>query len=168
MFQHMLVPWDGSPQAERMLPALAWLARRLSIPMMLLSVLDPEASPPAALQEGRGDQRLQGLVTQLMGEGVQAASMVAAGRPAATILRVAEQQGCNLIALSMASHSPPGQGLLGEVTDRGFHRSHIPLLLMPPYPAPPSAASEGAIATLIVPLDGSSLADTALPYAEHL
>ena len=168
MFQHMLVPWDGSPQAERMLPALAWLARRLSIPMMLLSVLDPEASPPAALQEGRGDQRLQGLVTQLTGEGVQAASMVAAGRPAATILRVAEQQGCNLIALSMASHSPPGQGMLGEVTDRVFHRSHIPLLLMPPYPAPPAAESEGAIATLIVPLDGSPLAETALPYAEHL
>jgi nucleotide-binding universal stress UspA family protein len=168
MFHHMLVPWDGSPQAERMLPALVWLARCLNIPLTLLSVLDPEASPSPAPPEGDGDQRLQGLVTRLTGEGVQAASMVAAGRPAATILRVAEQQGCNLIALSMASHSPPGQGMLGEVTDRVFHRSHIPLLLIPPHSGPPSAESEGAIATLIVPLDGSPLAETALPYAEHL
>jgi nucleotide-binding universal stress UspA family protein len=166
MFHHMLVPWDGSPQAERILPALVWLVKRLSMPLTLLSVLDPEASPPPALQEG--DQRLQGLVTQLTEEGVQVASMVAAGRPAATILRVAEQQGCNLIALSMASHSPPGQGMLGEVADRVFHRSYIPLLLIPPHPAPPWAESEGAIATLIVPLDGSPLAETALPYAEHL
>jgi nucleotide-binding universal stress UspA family protein len=168
MFHHMLVPWDGSPQAERMLPALVWLTRRLSVPLTLLSVLDPAASPPPAPLEGEGDQRLQGLVTQLIGEGVQAASMVALGRPAAAILRVAEQQECNLIALSMLSHSPPGQAMLGELTDRVFHRSHIPLLLIPPHPVPPSAAAEGALATLIVPLDGSPLAETALPYAEHL
>jgi nucleotide-binding universal stress UspA family protein len=168
MFHHILAPWDGSPQAERMLPALVWLARRLNIPLTLLSVLDPEAVPSPAPPDGIGSQRLQGLVTRLMGEGVQAASIVAVGRPAAAILRVAEQQGCNLIALSMASHSPPGQDLLGGVTDRVFHRSHIPLLLIPPHPGPPSAEPEGAIATLIVPLDGSPLAETALPYAEHL
>lgn len=168
MFQHMLVPLDSSPQAIRMLPPLVWLAKRLSIPLTLLSVLDSEASPPPARLEGEGAQRLQGLVSQLMGEGVQATSMVAVGRPVEAILRVAEQQGCNLIALSRSTRHPPGQGTLGGVTDRVFHRSHIPLLLLPPEPAVPPGEPEGAMATLIVPLDGSPLAETALPYAEHL
>jgi nucleotide-binding universal stress UspA family protein len=168
MFQRMLVPLDGSPQAEQILPALVWLARRFSIPLTLLSVLDPDAALPAAQMEGEGVQQLQGLVAQLMGEGVQAASMVVVGRPAAAILRVAEHQGCNLIALSMSTHHPPGQGILGGVTDRVFHRSHIPLLLIPPQPAPSLGEPEGSIATLIVPLDGSPLAEAALPYAEHL
>src|SRR5918912_3862768 len=155
MFQHMLVPLDGSPQAERMLPALVWLANRLPIPLTLLSVLDTQASPSPALLEAEGAQRLQGLAAQLTREGVRATAMVAAGRPVETILRVAEQQGCNLITLSMSTHHPQGQGLLGGVTDRIFHRSDMPLLLMPPQPSTPPEGLEGTIASLIVPLDGS-------------
>jgi CRP/FNR family transcriptional regulator len=164
----MLVPLDRSPQAERMLPVLVWLAKRLGIPLTLLSVLEPEASAPPAPLQGEGARRLQGLVSQLTGEGVQATSMVVVGSPVEAILRVAEQQGCNLIALSMSTHYPPRQGMLGGVTDRLFHRSHIPLLLLPPQPAVPPGEPEGAIATLIVPLDGSPPAETALPYAEYL
>jgi nucleotide-binding universal stress UspA family protein len=166
MFQHILVPLDGSPRAERILPALVWLAKHFSIPLTLLRVLDPDAALPAAQPEAEGVQ--QGLVAQLQEEGVQATSMVVVGAPAAAILQVAEQKGCNLVALSMSSHHPPGQGILGGVTDRVFHRSHIPLLLMPPPPARASREVEGPIATLMVPLDGSPLAEAALPYAEHL
>ncbi|HSF28933.1 MAG TPA: universal stress protein [Candidatus Tectomicrobia bacterium] len=168
MFQHMLVPLDGSPQAEWILPAVVWLARRFGIPLTLLSVQDPDAAQPAAQPEGEGPQHLQGLAARLKEEGVQATSMVVVGRPAAAILRMAEQQGCNLIALSMSTHHTPGPGILGGVTDRVFHRSHIPLLLMPPQSAPSPGEPEGSIATLMVPLDGSPLAEAALPYAEHL
>jgi nucleotide-binding universal stress UspA family protein len=54
------------------------------------------------------------------------------------------------------------------VTDKVFHASQIPLLLIPPLTAEPSAAAAQVPITLIVPLDGSSLAEAALPFAEDL
>jgi CRP/FNR family transcriptional regulator len=54
------------------------------------------------------------------------------------------------------------------VTDKIFHASQIPLLLIPPVAAEPPVSPPRAPTTLIVPLDGSALAEAALPFAEDL
>jgi nucleotide-binding universal stress UspA family protein len=167
MFRRMLVPLDGSPQADRILPYASWLAHHLRIPILLLSILDLRA---AASTRGHGDveQDLQRAVDCLHQEGVQATMATTAGRPAEEILGVAEGQACDLIVLSTSTRQGTGRGTLGPVTDKVFHASQIPLLLLPPLSAERPMSSPYAPTTLIVPLDGSPLAEAALPFAEDL
>ena len=43
MFQKMLIPLDGTELAEGILPYVSQLARGFDIPIVLLSVVDPDA-----------------------------------------------------------------------------------------------------------------------------
>jgi nucleotide-binding universal stress UspA family protein len=167
MFHRMLVPLDGSAQADRILPYASWLAKCLHIPILLLSIIDLRAASSA---RGQGDveQQLQQAVDRLRREGVQADVAITAGRPAEEILGVAESQGCDLIVLSTSTRPRSGTGILGRVTDKVFHASQIPLLLIPPAAAEPPMSPPYASSTLIVPLDGSALAEAALPFAADL
>jgi nucleotide-binding universal stress UspA family protein len=167
MFHRMLVPLDGSAQAARILPYASWLADRLRIPILLLSIVDLRA---AASARGQGDveQQLQQAVDRLLREGVPATVAITAGRPAEEILGVAESQGCDLIALFTSTNRSIGRATLGPVTDKIFHASQIPLLLIPPQAAEPPISPSHAPTTLIVSLDGSALAEAALPFAEEL
>ena len=112
MFRRMLVPLDGSPQADRILPYASWLANRLRIPILLLSIVDLRLASSA---RGQGDveQQLQQAVDRLHREGVQATVAMTAGRPAGEILGVAESQGCDLIVLSTSTRQGAGRGVLG-------------------------------------------------------
>jgi nucleotide-binding universal stress UspA family protein len=167
MFHRMLVPLDGSPEADRILPYAASWASRLRIPMLLLSIVDLRV---ASSVRGHGDveRQLQQGVDRLHREGVQATVAVTAGRPAEEILGVAESQGCDLIVLSTSTRQGAGQGILGRVTDKVFHASQFPLLLIPPLAVEPSMRVPQIPTRIIVPLDGSALAEAALPFAEEL
>jgi nucleotide-binding universal stress UspA family protein len=167
MFHRMLVPLDGSAQADRILPYASWLANRLHIPILLLSIVDLRVASSA---RGRGDveQQLQQAVDRLHREGMQATMAITAGRPAEEILGVAASQGCDLIVLSTSTRQRIGRGALGLVTDKVFHASQIPLLLIPPVAAEPSMSLPQPLTTIIVPLDGSAHAEAALPFAEDL
>jgi nucleotide-binding universal stress UspA family protein len=167
MFQRMLVPLDGSAQADRILPYASLLANRLHIPILLLSIVDLRV---ASSVRGRGDveQQLQQAVDHLHREGVQATMAITAGRPAEEILGVAESQGCDLIALFTSTRQNAERGILGLVTDKVFHASQIPLLLIPPAATPSLTSLPQAPSTLIVSLDGSALAEAALPFAEDM
>jgi nucleotide-binding universal stress UspA family protein len=69
----------------------------------------------------------------------------------------------------MTTHGRSGIGrwLLGSVTDRVLHTTANPLLMVRAYDQehPPEAVK---FETIIVPLDGSSLAEQVLPHAEAL
>ncbi|MGH8057184.1 MAG: universal stress protein, partial [Candidatus Entotheonellia bacterium] len=166
MFQKVLVPLDGSEQADRILPYVSRLARGLNIPVVVMSVVESGASSKVDRLKVEAEGHLQTVVTQLAGKGIQAEAAVTMGRPAEEIVRIAERQGCNLIALAMQSKGAAGRGTLGSVTDKVIHASQIPTLTIPPQPGEQQLEQEAPIATIIVPLDGSPLAETALSYAE--
>jgi nucleotide-binding universal stress UspA family protein len=167
MFQRMLVPLDGSAQADRILPYVSGLAAHLHIPILLLSIVDLWVAS-SARGRGEAEQQLQQAADRLHQDGVQTTMAVTAGKPAEEILGVAESQGCDLIVLSTSTRQGNGRGTLGRVTDKVFHASQIPLLLIPPQTTASPTSQFLAPSTLIVPLDGSSLAEAALPFAEDL
>jgi len=168
MFQKVLIPLDGSEQADRILPYVSRLARGLNIPAVVMSVVESGSSSKVDRLKVEAEGHLQQVVTQLVGKGVQAEAAVTTGRPAEEIVRMAERQGCNLIALAMQSKGAAGRGTLGSVTDKVIHASQIPTLTIPPQPGEQQPEPEAPLATIIVPLDGSPLAETALSYAEDL
>ena len=168
MFQHVLVPLDGSPQADTILPYVTALARQLQMAITLLSVADSRGAVLPGSVPRDVSERLHMLAGRLTDLGVPTATAVAVGGPTKEILRIADDRRCDLIALSTSTGSSSAQSTLGRVADKVFHTSHMPLLLLPPQPAETPSAAAPPITTLILPLDGSPLAESALTYAEDL
>lgn len=59
-----------------------------------------------------------------------------------------------------------GRGILGSVTDKVAHSADVPVLTITPEKTRAYHGKEGIILSrVILPLDGSELAEQALPYA---
>lgn len=177
--QPILVPLDGTDEAEDILPFVWQIARGGNLPLILHGVVEPNASEfPSSMELHLlyGDQleasalahaacRLRMVAGRLDDEGVATRVKATVGRPAEDIHRVADEEGCGLIAMSTHSRSALGRAILGNVTDRVIHASSVP--------APKKArAYQGREATplktIMLPPDGSQLAARAVPCAEAL
>jgi nucleotide-binding universal stress UspA family protein len=113
-------------------------------------------------------RRLQEVVKRLAEDGVKAEAVVSFGPVAEEIVREAERRGCDLIAMSTHGRTPLGRGILGSVTDKVIHSSHLPTLAITPERAKAHWQDGVIMSRIMVPLDGSALAETALPYVEEL
>ena len=105
---------------------------------------------------------------RLADRGIEVECVATAGRPADRILETAEAEACDLIAMATHGRNFVVRGLLGSVTDRVAHRSTIPVLTISPTRGQGLPSGEDQIRNLIVPLDGSDLAETALYAVEVL
>ena len=187
MFNKVLVPLDGSNITGLILPYVTQLAGGMDIPILLLSVIEyPDSgegvsyrSDLVGMMEDTARRRLREVVDRIAGHGVHVESTVVIGKPVEKIIDTARLQGCDLIAMSTHGQNAQGPGVLGSVTDRLVHTSQIPVLAVAPARADMYAAYEAVRRTLaritgsgltdvLAPLDGSQLAETALPYVEEL
>jgi nucleotide-binding universal stress UspA family protein len=183
MFKKILVPLDGTRQAEVILPYISQLAKGFHIPVMVMTVVDPHAldasrSPNASKTSGksavpvhpelRARKYLEQITQRLAAAGTQVEMESAVGQPAEQILRVAESHGCHLIAILPHTEDRAGRGILGSVTTKLLYHSHIPILLASAQKAV-MYAERGVIAShILVALDGSRVSETALPYAQDM
>jgi len=175
---NILVPLDGSAQSEAVLPFATAIAKAQAEALTLVSVVEPEGSNPLLLhieQDSdlarslhRGAQAyLDGVAGRLTAEGVTASTAIVGGVPSEQILRIASERAVSMIA--MATHGRGGiqRWALGSVADKVMRLSVIPTLLVrPPETAEP--ARTVALERLLVPLDGSELAEAALGPAARL
>jgi nucleotide-binding universal stress UspA family protein len=172
---HTLIPLDGSPLAETILPFVESLTRRCRGRVTLLYVA-PEAPPSdtgdsAAARMTRRDRQLaesylHGQRRRLTADGIDADVAIATGRPAAGVVSQAERLGVDLIALSTHGRSGIQALAHGSVADEVLHTSRTPVMLM--RPADRWAAAPHDVERVIVPLDGSDEAEAALRVAEPL
>ncbi len=88
--------------------------------------------------------------------------------PVAAIAEYASENGIDLIAMSTHGRSGIGRWVYGSNADKLLQSTAYPILLVRPRNG--DAPSQGGvnIDTLIVPLDGSQLAEEALAYAEGI
>ena len=143
MYSNILVPLDGSPRAERILPYVEELAKKFGARITLMQVVEPavamvspyDIAPYNALEEQQRQVELAR--TYLAGQegsfrtkGISARSCVESGPIVYTIITVAEREGCDLIA--MASHGRSGipRVFYGRVAAGVLHRADRPLLLI--------------------------------------
>jgi nucleotide-binding universal stress UspA family protein len=173
----ILVPLDGSPLAEQALPyAQALLAPGAA--MTLLGVVEETEpiptlwEPPLVpLEDVRGmlEQQVYDDLARaeatLQGERSSVRLLVARGDPADQIVRVATERQVELIAMSTHGRGALGRWIFGSVADRVARSATVPVLLVRPNPGKPRPA---AIRRVVVPLDGSALAEEALPTAQAL
>lgn len=170
MISKILAPLDGSQLSESILPYVAQVARGLDIPILLTTILDSggsskEASSPA---DEKTIDRLRQVEGNLKATGVKVDFALSHGQPAEEILNVAAREECELIAMATHGRNSLGRGIFGGVTDKVMHSSDLPILAIAPESAREYWQHGVDLMRVVVPLDGSHLAETALPYAREI
>ena len=96
---------------------------------------------------------LQAVVEWLRIRGVSAEGRAILGNPAEEIVRVSEDEGCGLIAMSTHGRNLIGRSILGSVTDRVLHSASVPVLTITPDRARMYQEEGTTLNTVVVPLD---------------
>lgn len=112
--------------------------------------------------------RLGEIAKRLKSKVTDVDTRVVFGKPAEKIIEFAEAEGADLIAMSTHGRNMIGRGLLGSVTDKVLHATRLPVLTISPDKAKVYGDAARGITNVIVPLDGSELAEGVLPYVEDI
>jgi nucleotide-binding universal stress UspA family protein len=154
--QPILVPLDGSELAQQALPYAQALADpscggEPECQLILLEVGQDEDELSLLERHADTDARLE----------------TATGDPAAQILRVAKDLGVGMIVMTTHGRGALGRLAFGSVADTVTRTSPIPVLVIRPGEGDRGSAAP-VIRRVVVPLDGSELAEAALPTAQAL
>lgn len=154
--------------AESVLPYISQIAKSLGSSVTLVSVATPTDDPDTATFVRRS--YLDEVEERLSKQGIEAHSVVSSGDPAQQIIRVAEIEECDLIAIATRGRRTLGRVVLGSVADSVIRHSQIPILAVGPNTPNHHAGTvdRNTVSKIIVPLDGSSFAESALPFAKEL
>jgi nucleotide-binding universal stress UspA family protein len=174
VFQHLLVPLDGSALAECVLPHTIAFARAFKSQVTLLRVLASPAPGTAIdvfdwqLQKAGAEVYLDEIAARLQTAGLPVATAVVEGQPAARVIDYAHHHQVNLVVLSSHGASGLTDWSMGSVAQKILLRSHLSTLLVRPYQPLQAAQAELRYQRVLVPLDGSRRAECVLPFATAL
>ncbi len=135
MYNKILIALENGLADETILPHVAELARRFGSSLLLLHVADGWAARNfnqlelAESEEMKGDRAyLEKMAAQLRGNGLAVETKLALGNPPAEILKVAEGEHCDLIAMAGHGHRLFGDLFFGSTITEVRHRTSIPVL----------------------------------------
>jgi len=172
MYDHILVPTDGSDHAKRGADHAALLAEAFDATVHLLAVVDIDAAagPFSAggvdesyVEERTADQRaaLDDLADSLESSG-DVETVVVTGTPAEGILDYVSETGVDLVVMGTHGRSGLRRYLTGSVAERVLRQSPVPVLTVRATDA--SAVMDG-YGDILVPTDGSERATAAVAHA---
>lgn len=167
MFTRILVPLDGTALAATALTAARTLTTETGAALSLLTVLGPDNAgfDPDTAARRAAHRRLQGVAESLREGGVGATIAVREGWPVEAITAYAREVGIDLVCMATHAYAGVQRLVLGSVAEGVLRETGLPVLLVR---AGANAVRRGGDAPVVVPLDGSSLAEGALPGAVAL
>lgn len=172
MLQRVLVPLDGSPQAEAVLsPVEAFLSKETSVLVLLQAVhagtILGRAERGPALEERRGEAQryLHGLVRRFEERGFRVRARIGEGLPVESILRVSGEEAITMVAMTTHGRSGVGRWIMGSVAEEVLSRSLVPIFLVRSSGPLPSSF---AVRKVLVPVDGSEEALSIVPYVDEI
>jgi nucleotide-binding universal stress UspA family protein len=154
VYRKILVALENSRTDETILRHIEPLARMHGSELLLVHVADGwvarhrERLNLAESEEMRLDRAyLEEVRARLVAEGLVATAELSCGEPADEIVRLAEEQGVDLIAMSTHGHRFLADLIYGSTVHKVRHTVTIPVLLLKaaataPRPADPPAAAE--------------------------
>jgi len=184
MFSRILVPLDGSDVAARALPYAITLAEVFCARLSLAGVLVPHlkdlgvadifgiTSDTRRIAEERSAtvavDYLQGIAAPLRARGIDVEWTIARGENAAgEIIDIAAEEDHTLIVMSTHGRTGFQRLRLGSVAQHVIRQAAVPTLVVRAQENLPRGES-GLVQHVTVTLDGSPLAECALPVASRL
>jgi len=173
MYSKILIPLDGSPDSEKVLPMARILAATLNLPIELLEVVDVSAATAHMVADkaryldsliAEGEAASREHLKEIAGSfsGSKVACSVERGGPADVIIEKAAADPGTLIAMATHGRSGVNRWLLGSVAEKVLRGSRNPLFLVRANEED-SLNPAATIKSIVVPLDGSELAESVLP-----
>jgi nucleotide-binding universal stress UspA family protein len=184
MFRTILVPLDGSAQAEKALPVAARIARSIQGKLLLVravslateywpAMMTPYPSIAQAAVDGElteAEQYLRQVAMSKPLTGISVETVVQFGPAAPSILAAAAAHTVDLIVMGSHGFTGIGHWMLGSVAEKVVRHAPVPVLLWRADAALPQTglSDVGCPLRILVPLDGSEYADAALEPAAEL
>lgn len=141
MYKRALVPLDGSPVAEAIIPFILDIAGPLDMEVDLLRVVEPLA--PMVIEGSRhvevediearrtdAEEYLAPIAVELRNKGVKVESRVRRGNPAEEIVAAARETGADLVAMSTHGRGGLGRLVFGSVAQAVLRHVDVPVFLM--------------------------------------
>jgi nucleotide-binding universal stress UspA family protein len=176
MFRSLLVPLDGSANAEQALPHAAWLASKFRARLRLVHVR-PEhrrKDRSEALNEDiEGECAVRAHFGEYLGTharrlaraaGVSVSYDVPEGSVERTVLEEVDQAEADLIVMSTRGRGLGLERAIGSVAERILRMSRVPVYLARPVPGAPRRPGL-PLGRIVVPLDGSRGSEASLDSA---
>jgi nucleotide-binding universal stress UspA family protein len=177
MYSRMLIPLDGSKTAEKVLPFARFVVGALKLPIELLAVVDiVEMATHISADRAR---YLDAMIADSVLRSEQYLREIAhkfpnctkctveKGKTEQVIIETAAADKGTLVTMATHGRSGMNRWLLGSVTEKVLRGGTNPMLLV-------RATEEGktnggaALKSIVVPLDGSELAERVLPAVAEL
>lgn len=137
MYSKILVALENSRADESLLPHITELARLHGSSLLLVHVADGwvarnfDQLKLAESEEMRADQAyLDTTAAQMRAAGLTVETHLALGDPPKEILKTAERERCDLIAMTTHGHRLLGDLIYGSTIEEVRHRAVIPVLLV--------------------------------------
>jgi len=137
MYRKILVALENGTADESLLPHITEFARKMGAELLLLHVADGWAARNyeqlklAVSDEMKADHDyLSATAARLNGTGIRTEVLLALGNPPNEIIKAAEGNGCDLIALASHGHKLFADIVHGSTIDKVRHNTTIPLLVV--------------------------------------
>ncbi len=140
MYRKILVALDTTPSDQELLPAIVQLAALLKSELLLVHVADGwvarnfDQLSLAESEEMKDDRRyLEETAARVRAEtGLEVSVLLAMGSPPDQILKIADSEQCDLIALASHGHRLVGDIIHGSTIEAVRHKAKIPIFAVPP------------------------------------
>ncbi len=181
MYNKILVPLDGSERSERVLSPARSIVEALKVEVELLQVIDPNVV--TAFSDPEHGRYVDQVDSSIRNNSINYLERIAnsfpdpskvtcsaeLGNAAEVITDKAAAYPGTLIAMSTHGRSSVQRWLLGSTADKVLHAAaHIPLLLVRATDHTPLLSEATLLKKIVVPLDGSQLAELTLPHVVEL
>jgi nucleotide-binding universal stress UspA family protein len=183
MFTRILVPLDGSPLAEGVIPHAELFARIFGSSIFLLQVLDPtsyQEMPNAVdplrwqLRKAEADAYMQGIAHRvrenlgemsLVGEGEKDSRVryaVLEGKAAENIVDYAHNENIDLLVICTHGSSGLSRWNISSVTQKVLNLIYLPVLIVRAFNQPITEESKIRYHRILLPIDSSRRAECSL------
>ncbi len=180
MYDRILVPLDGSRLAEQVLPYVTRISAGMGIPVHLMQVVPPRPemimadpvqggnrSEIAGLAFERTIKYLKNVLEKTDWSRSQVTHRVYEGEALHHIIEEADKSPVTLVATCTHGRSGVAGWLMGSVTNKVLHSTKNPMLIIRSHIGGNPEGS-AKLETIIVPVDGSSLAEQVIPHVAAL
>ncbi len=135
MYKTILVTLDGTPTDRGIIEHIKQLAKIANSKVVLLHVADGWAArtfgPDAVGPEIEEDTKyLNNVRIEFLSDNIPAEAQISFGEPADEIIKWAQSENCDLIAMSTHGHRFLSDLFLGSTATRVRHSINIPILLL--------------------------------------
>lgn len=158
---------DGTDFAEQALPSTVYVARGIGQPLQLVRVFGLEQSVSTRLAD-HARRCLRGLTIWARRQGVACDTTILEGDPVAALATFVETAGVRYLSIAANGPLSNEDRVSDLVSSHLVRRLSIPVLVQTPATFAARTDLAGASGPIVVPLDGSPLAELAVPEAIYL